>query len=207
MGDRLCCYKDGDVMSQRRILLGSWMLLAIILLFVHIVLLVGIPVFVIGLVYWKKRRIARDAQLAEQLRLNRIARDAQLAEQLRLDEFGSLTPTQFEHAVAALFNSRGYRVQVVGGAGDLMADLSGVDPNGEPVIIQCKRYTVTNKVNSGMIQQFIGMSHVHHHIDQMIYVTTSSYTKDAVALGQAHNVTMLDGVALAKMANQYAPNA
>src|SRR5687768_8482179 len=48
-----------------------------------------------------------------------------------LDGLLDLTPSEFEHEVAALLQSHGFRsVSVTGSAGDLQADIVATDPDG-----------------------------------------------------------------------------
>jgi hypothetical protein len=83
---------------------------------------------------------------------------------------------------ASLLRAQGYRqVRVVGGPGDLQADIIARDAQGRRVVAQCKQYAPANRIGSPMIQTFIGMVHVHHKAQIGIFVTTSSYTDAALA--------------------------
>lgn len=117
----------------------------------------------------------------------------------------SLTPTGFEYAVARLLAQAGYRdVGVTGGAGDLAADITAVDPNGRSAIVQCKRYAVSHKVGSREVQQFIGMAVTHHRAERMLYVTTSQFTDPARRLGEQHGVVLFDGSGLLRLSREVA---
>jgi hypothetical protein len=121
-----------------------------------------------------------------------------------LGELLTLTPAQFEHAVAGLLRSQGYRqVRVVGGPGDLQADIVARDAQGRRVVAQCKQYAPANRIGSPMIQTFIGMVHVHHKAQIGIFVTTSSYTDAALDLARQHGLIVYDGSDLSRM---MAPN-
>ena len=96
---------------------------------------------------------------------------------------------------------QGWRnVRVVGGSGDLAADILGVDPHGRSVAVQCKRYAPGTKVGSPVIQTVLGMAMVHHRTDRAMVVTTSSFTKAAEELATRHGVELWDGVHLAEFA-------
>jgi len=111
----------------------------------------------------------------------------------RLAQFLAMDPTAFEHATAEVLGWYGYRLTVTGGAGDLAADLAGVDPYGVPTVVQCKRYAPGTPVRSPEMQMFIGMAHVHHRAQVLIYVTTSDYTEDARRLADQHGIVRLNG--------------
>lgn len=116
-----------------------------------------------------------------------------------LDALRALTPTQFELAIGDLLRRSGFRsVRHSGGAGDLAADLICHDGRGARVVVQCKRYAAGSAVTSPEMQQFIGMIYAHHHADYGIFVTTSTFTRPAVALASQHSIRLLDGVALAE---------
>lgn len=106
-----------------------------------------------------------------------------------------LSPTDFEHAVADLLRQAGWRtVEVTGGAGDLGADITGLLPDGRRGIVQAKRYRPGNRVGSRTVQTMIGMAAVHHKACVGMIVTTSSYTRKARELGDAHpQFILVDG--------------
>ena len=127
-----------------------------------------------------------------------------LARARTLNDLLLLTPTQFEYAVMELLRAWGYReVRHTGGGGDLAADLTCRTPDGsDRVVVQCKRYAPGKAVGSPEVQLFIGMLTVHHRAQVGIFVTTSSYTRPALALAQQHNLRMIDGAQLAAYLQQ-----
>ena len=90
------------------------------------------------------------------------------------------------------------QVTVIGGSGDLCVDIKAIGPDGKQVAVQCKRYAAQKKISSEDMQKFIGMIYVQHRADRGIYVTTSSYTKGARALGENNHIELIDGEDLAK---------
>lgn len=103
------------------------------------------------------------------------------------------TPQEFEYSVADVLRASGYtNVYVCGGPGDLTVDIQGISPEGKSVAIQCKRYE-DKPVGSKELQTFIGMLHAHHRLDGGIYVTTSRFTKPAIALAEQHKIELIDG--------------
>jgi restriction system protein len=124
--------------------------------------------------------------------------------QLQWKTFGellSLTPREFELAVADLLRDLRYRdIEHVGKAGDLAADLRCRDRSGNSVVVQCKRYAPGVRVGSKDIQAFIGMVAVHHQADRGIFVTTSTFTQPAMDLADQHDIQLIDGGELSRLA-------
>lgn len=114
----------------------------------------------------------------------------------------ALTPQEFEKRIAELLRRQGYRdVQVVGGSGDLAADIICRTAHRQGLlVVQCKRYDPSHKVGSREIQTFIGMVTVHHRADQGMFVTTSSFTEQARKLAEQHRIRLIDGPELARLA-------
>jgi restriction endonuclease Mrr len=121
-------------------------------------------------------------------------REAYLARVGTLQGLLNLSPTEFELVIAELFTFWGYTdVEHTDGGGDLAADIICRDEAGSMTVVQCKRYGPGNLVGSPDVQKFIGMIVAHHHADRGVYVTTSSYTEPALALGREHDIRMIDG--------------
>jgi restriction system protein len=95
-------------------------------------------------------------------------------------DLGELDPYEFEEAIADLCRRDGCtEVEVVGGAGDLGADVLAVAPDGRRVVIQCKRYGDDNKVGSQDLQRFGGTCFTVHGADVAVLVTSSDFTAPA----------------------------
>lgn len=124
-----------------------------------------------------------------------VARRRHRRRRLRvLQGFLALTPNEFEQTVARLLRRMGFdRVRVVGGAGDLCADITCRDPAGRRAVVQCKRRGPGHHVSSPDLQTAIGMAFVHHHAGRLLYVTTAAFTKAARELARAHPVWLVDG--------------
>jgi len=99
------------------------------------------------------------------------------------------THSEFEHMLAALCRRDGCRnVTVVGGAGDLAADVLATLPGRtwwqvwirpRRILIQAKHYRATNKVGSKDVQCVNGTYRDVHGCDLAAIVTTSTYTRAA----------------------------
>lgn len=91
-----------------------------------------------------------------------------------------LSPGEFEEYLAELCRRDGCRdVTVVGGAGDLAADVLYTDPHGRRGLIQAKRYKTGNTVGSEHVQRVNGTYRHAHGCQHAAIVTTSSYTRAA----------------------------
>lgn len=123
-----------------------------------------------------------------------------------LEELRQLSPPEFEQVVEIMLQRLGYRqVKRTGGSGDLCVDIHAVSRRGEQIAIQCKRYAAGHKVGSEEMQTFIAMAYLEHKADWGLYVTTSSYTKTAQALGERHRIELVDGECLVELLRHVAP--
>ncbi|MER6449229.1 restriction endonuclease [Streptomyces venezuelae] len=104
----------------------------------------------------------------------------------------------FEHTIAALCARDGcHQVEVVGGAGDLGADVIAVTADGLRVVVQCKHYGEGNRVGSQDLQRFGGTCFVIHEADVAVVVTTSSFTAPAAEYAAACGIVCVDADDLA----------
>ncbi|WP_308406682.1 restriction endonuclease [Streptomyces sp. AC555_RSS877] len=109
----------------------------------------------------------------------------------------ALDPEEFEEAIAALCERDGCsHVELVGGAGDLGADILAVAPDGRRVVIQCKRYGGTHRVGSQDLQRFGGTCFTIHEADVAVVVTTSGFTAPAAEYAEQCGIVCWDGQAL-----------
>ncbi|MER7956915.1 restriction endonuclease [Streptomyces sp. NPDC096030] len=121
-------------------------------------------------------------------------------------DHGAVDADGFEHTVAALCARDGCTaVEVVGGAGDLGADVLAVTEDGRRVVLQCKRYAEDNRVGSQDLQRFGGTCFAIHEADVAVVVTTSSFTAPAVEYAGTCGIICVDGDALAAWTDQIAP--
>jgi restriction system protein len=156
--------------------------------------------FILGvlIVFWlvkhSPRRRPRTTQSSARLVRPRQRASAGVA------QLHALSPYEFEAYVRDLLSTLGYRdLRLNGGSGDLGVDIWGRTPEGKSAAIQCKRYAPGQNVGSPMIPTFIGMQKIHHGADIGLFVTTSSFTLDAMKLAQAHGIQLIDGPALMRL--------
>ncbi|WP_306328609.1 restriction endonuclease [Streptomyces venezuelae] len=115
-------------------------------------------------------------------------------------------PYEFEHTVAALCARDGCTsVKVVGGAGDLGADVLATTADGLRVVIQCKRYAPDHRVGSPDLQRFGGTCWSVHEADVAALVTTSSFTDPALDYAASCGILCVDGTALSAWTASEAP--
>ncbi|MER6788864.1 restriction endonuclease [Streptomyces sp. NPDC000658] len=111
--------------------------------------------------------------------------------------YEALDPYEFEEAIADLCRRDGcLDVDVVGGAGDLGADVLARTPDGRLVVVQCKRYCDTNRVGSQDMQRFGGTCFTVHGADVAVVVTTSDFTAPAVEYAEQCGIVCVDGAEL-----------
>ncbi|MFI0960595.1 restriction endonuclease [Streptomyces sp. NPDC021080] len=108
--------------------------------------------------------------------------------------YEALDPDEFEQAVAELCRRDGcLDVDVVGGAGDLGADVVARTSDGRSVVIQCKRYRDGNRVGSQDLQRFGGTCFTLHGADVAVVVTTSDFTAPALDYAEQCGIVCVDG--------------
>lgn len=123
-----------------------------------------------------------------------------------LADFQYMTPSQFEHALASLCRRDGCtQVQVVGGAGDLGADVIAVTPDGRRIVIQAKRYAPTNRVGSPEVQKVGGTYYVVHRAHLAAVVTTSGFTQAATSYGRQAGIRLFGARELAGWVTRTGP--
>lgn len=120
---------------------------------------------------------------------------------MTLKDILDMNPAEFEEFCGRALAGMGYQhMKRVGGAGDLGADLVGVDTHGRSTIVQCKRYKPGTRIGSPVIQTFIGMKSVHHNADRGIFMTTADYSRPSIQLAKQHDLVLIDGDDLVKIA-------
>ncbi len=158
------------------------------LLYLELIEYIYALMYIIGIVSLSAASLAFRLRRRKRSRLKGIT----------LARLRSMSPKEFEHVVADLLVSLGYKdVKVVGGSGDLAVDITA-RKGKDKVVVQCKRYA-SKKVGSPELQMFIGMMLTEYKADKGIFVTTSSFTRDAVRLAERHRVELWDDNRLADM--------
>lgn len=99
-----------------------------------------------------------------------------------------ITPRQFEEVIAEVFARQGFHVELTratkDGGRDIVAihEIAGLKSK---MIIECKRYSETNKVGLAIVQRLLGVK-VAESANKAILATTSTFTRDAVKFARQH---------------------
>ncbi|MFJ7954662.1 restriction endonuclease [Streptomyces sp. NPDC096319] len=118
----------------------------------------------------------------------------------------AVDPDGFEHTIAALCARDGCSpVEVVGGAGDLGADVVATTADGRRVVLQCKQYGEEHRVGSPDLQRFGGTCYAVHEADVAVLVTTSSFTEPALEYAASCGIVCVDGTELAAWTESTVP--
>jgi restriction system protein len=129
-------------------------------------------------------------------RLERQARLARRAD-LKLAQLASLSGESFEEFVGELFEMLGYKVEQVGGSGDLGADLRLCRADGLRAVVQCKYHKQT-VVGSPALQRFLGTIH-HTQSHKGFFVTTTTFSLSAEKFAAEHPIERVDGPRLIEL--------
>ncbi|MGV9823394.1 restriction endonuclease [Nocardia xishanensis] len=119
----------------------------------------------------------------------------------------ALSPAEFEEALAALCRRDGCTdVRVVGGSGDLGADVIARAPDGRRIVLQAKRYRNGRSVGSQDVQRFGGTAHTIHGADVAAVVTTAhAFTPQARAYAAKAGILLMPAKSLAAWESRTGP--
>lgn len=109
-----------------------------------------------------------------------------------LREIDAMSGEEFEHYVARLFRSLGYKAQVTKTSGDYGADVIAtrfLRGKSEKIAIQCKRYR--GKVGISAVQEVIGAK-AYYSANKAYVVTNNYYTEAAKNLACRSKVILWD---------------
>ena len=115
-----------------------------------------------------------------------------------------VSPREFEEIVAQVLQDDGFDTLLTqptrDGGRDIIATKTGI--NGKPVVfyVECKRYARTNKVSVDLVRALYGVQ-TADKVNKACLVTSSFFTRDAVAFAEDQNVMidLVDGDALHNM--------
>jgi restriction system protein len=118
----------------------------------------------------------------------------------------TMSPLEFKEALAFLCERDGCRdVRVVGGSGDLAADVIATTPSGYRAVIQAKRYGPGTTVGSGDVQKVNGTYRHAHGGHVAAIVTTSRFTRPAIEYAARVGIRLFDQNALAGWVSRTGP--
>jgi restriction system protein len=160
-------------------------------------LLVALAVLA-GLLWWRRRAEVAAAHARQQ--------QVDAARAREIATYHAMSPREFEHALAYLCTRDGCSdVRVVGGAGDLGADVVATTPQGQSLVIQAKRYRAGSKVTGPDLQKFGGTCYGIHGAQIAAVVTTSGFTGQAMTYAAQMGIRVYDNEALAGWASCTGP--
>lgn len=109
-------------------------------------------------------------------------------------ELQEMTGREFEQFVAKLWKKQGWRTRVTSGSGDRGIDVVARRRNpSKKCLIQAKRYAGGNKVGAREVREYAGLYRQESDVDEVVVVTTSSFTKQAREVAGKSGVTLVDG--------------
>lgn len=130
-------------------------------------------------------------------------RRRQLDAQRDLDTLKALSWQDFERLVGEAYRRQRYAVEEVGGS----APDGGIDlvlsRQGQKIIVQCKRWKST-QVGVSLIREFYGVT-VAERATRGIFVTTGTFTPDAIEFARGKPLELVDGPALAALVADVQP--
>jgi restriction system protein len=105
---------------------------------------------------------------------------------------------RFEILCAKYYEAVGFKTEILdaGPDGGIDVKLFKIDPSKPLAVVQCKAWN-TNQVGVKEIRELLGVM-AHAKVARGIFVTTGTYTKDALDFGAANPIQLLDGAAFEK---------
>lgn len=100
---------------------------------------------------------------------------------------------RFELLCAKYYEAVGFQSETLrcGADGGIDVKLFKIDPNKPIAIVQCKAWNVYS-VGVKQVRELLGVM-AHEKVGRGIFITTSTYTSDALTFGGANPIQLLDG--------------
>ena len=113
-----------------------------------------------------------------------------------LEALRSLEWKRFELLCAKYYEMTGFKTETMqcGPDGGIDVKLFKMGQTKPAAIVQCKAWNA-HEVGVKEIRELLGVM-THEKVEQGIFATTGSYTKDAIAFGKSNPIEMLDGGAV-----------
>lgn len=120
-----------------------------------------------------------------------------------IHEVDKMEGNQFEHYLAQLFRSQGFKANVTKSAGDYGADLV-IKKDGISIVVQAKRYK--GKVGIKAVQEIVAAVD-HYKANEAWVVTNAYFTGQAVNLANSNKVKLINREELIEMMLKMNPSA
>lgn len=114
------------------------------------------------------------------------------------------TPTDFEQYCASLFERIGLKSFVTPPSNDGGYDIKLFKNSSLYALVECKLYEDT-KVSRPQIQKLVGASAIEN-TNNLIFITTSDFSNEAIEFAKKTDVHLLNGKALVKFSNYVSKN-
>ncbi|WP_260470623.1 restriction endonuclease [Streptomyces sp. RP5T] len=138
----------------------------------------------------------REERQAQEARLWRTGQAVEAQRQARAHPHRGASVEagrQLEERVAQLLERDGFTsVEVTGAPGDLGADVTARTVRARRVVVQCKNYA-DRRVTSTELQRFGGTFRTVHAADIGLVVTTTEFTRAAMAYARQAGIRLMDG--------------
>lgn len=124
---------------------------------------------------------------------------------LRAENSGQVAWFKFEKDVTSLLNELNFNAHHRGGSGDGGIDIDAEflgNEKPESWLIQCK--AVKRSIGTPDLRDLLGADTVRGGNNKLMFVTTSDYSKDAIALAKEFNIRLINGSEFVKLINSNA---
>ncbi|WEV65357.1 MULTISPECIES: restriction endonuclease [unclassified Bifidobacterium] len=168
------------------------------------------PLTLYGLVLDMRRNgnsigYSRSESFKRQRAVQRVkVRQRATSVQAIVDSFSS-QPTDFELFCADLYRHYGYQVAVTQSNNDGGFDLK-MTKDGHSYIAECKCFEPYRHVGLPLLRKLAGANEIQH-AQGLIFITTSTYTAQAVKYANEAGIQLVDGSTLVQMCQQAWGNA
>ena len=109
--------------------------------------------------------------------------------------------SDFEKLLYRLFETMGYKVELIGRSGDQGGDLIA-NKNGERILIQAKCYRDWSSTGNEAVQQVVGAMKFYDCNKTMVF-TTSHFTQEAISLAKSTQTELVSKEQLQEMLLKY----
>ena len=109
--------------------------------------------------------------------------------------------TDFEEYCAELFRLEGYEAKTTPPTADGGYDIDMTDPDGRRCFVECKCYS-RNTIGRPMLQKLYGANH-REEADRLIFITTTSFSKEARDYAGEVDMELIIGKKLLSMAERH----
>ncbi|MGA3160773.1 MAG: restriction endonuclease [Terracidiphilus sp.] len=140
-----------------------------------------------SLAEWQRK--AEIQRQANELRIQEIQRLSH-AWLSRSETYYSMTPQQFEDAIAQLFRTLKYEVKQTPPSNDGGKDAI-LFKDGKKYLVECKRYNSDNSIGRPDIQKFVAAMHDEEAVGGF-YVNTGKFSSGAKKYADEHDILLYD---------------